>query len=128
MKRFFFIAIIAFATFNLNFVARYATGAAHGSVCQAHGGVCPHHRHHDKAFVDRSHGEHHQNAHHGHDNGKSYKCDCKKDYENAGLYTIPLPSQKTAIAEDADLKEKSFESETFHLNQSLSPPETPPRA
>ena len=95
MRRFFFIAIIAFATFNLNFVARYAIGAGRFEVCQAHGGVCPHHRHHDKALIDRSHGEHHHNAHHGRDNEKSYKCDCKKDYKNSGLYTIPLPSQMT---------------------------------
>ncbi|MEK7313649.1 MAG: hypothetical protein AAB065_04170, partial [Deltaproteobacteria bacterium] len=124
--RFFFIAIIAFATFNMNFVARYATGA--GDICRAHGGACPHH-HRDKAVTDEHLGhDRHHNGHHANNNEKSLKCDCKKDYENSGLYTIPLPSQKTAIASFADLKEKSFESKTFHSNHSLSPPETPPRA
>ena len=124
MKRFFLIATIAFAAFNMNFVARYAIGAAHGDICQAHDGVCPH-KHHDKALANEhsSHGDHH-----GRGNGKSLKCDCKKYYENSGLYAIPLPSQKTEITSFADLKEKSFESKTFHSNQSLSPPETPPRA
>ena len=126
MRKFFFIAIIAFATFNLNFIARYATGAE-GDLCQAHGGVCPHHR--DKTLADEHSGhEQRHNGHHADNSEKSLKCDCKKDYESFGLYTIPLPSQKTAIASFADLKEKSFDSDTFHSNHFQSPPETPPRA